>query len=71
MVVAAGLTLWLAPISPPGFQVYPTAPEALKLEVKPGQIAVGVATGFKVGPFCTLTVITAVPVQPAAEPLTV
>lgn len=47
------------------------APEALKFEVKPGQMAVGVATGLRVGPFCTLTVIAAVPVQPAAEPLTV
>lgn len=59
-----GLTIAGVPLMFPGFQVYPVAPMALRVDEKPIQIGLGEADGITVGIGTTVTVIVLVPRQP-------
>jgi len=71
-VVAAGVTVLLAPIPKPWLQAYVDAPEAVNTLDSPAQIVAGAADALTVGKAFTITVTVAVLVQPlAAVPVTV
>jgi len=55
-VVPAGLTVGLAPLRLPGFQVYVAAPVPVRVATKPGQIAVGLAVAPSTGGLLTIMV---------------
>ena len=71
MVVEGGDTETVEPRSAPGFQVYPKAPDAVKVELLPAQTFVGFADAMMVGPFITVRPTVAVLEQPPVEPVTV
>jgi hypothetical protein len=74
VVVVAGVTDTGVPVKPPGFHTK-VVPEILLLaaneEDPPLQIVGGVAVGVITGLGLTVTITIAVPVQPAAVPVTV
>ena len=49
MVVTVGLTTVVGPVVAPGFQVYDAAPIAVRVELLPIQIIVGLAVAVIVG----------------------
>ena len=71
MVVTEGVTLAEVPVVAIGLQEYVLAPDAVKVELCPGQTEAGEAESDKVGNGLTVTLTTAEPVQPAVFPTTV
>jgi len=61
----------VAPVKAPGFQVYVTAPLAVKVVLFPEHIAVGEALAVTVGFGLTIKVIVRVLVQAPLAPVTV
>lgn len=71
IVVVEGVTMVVAPVVPPGFQVYEVAPVAVNVELPPLQITVGLAEAVKLK-FVTVSVTVLVLVHPATfVPVTV
>jgi hypothetical protein len=66
VVFTIGVTITVEPVKAPGFQVYVTAPETVRVDEDPLQIAVGDATGVTVIPGVTLIKRVFVAVHPAA-----
>jgi hypothetical protein len=66
VVVIVGLTTTLLPVADPGNHEYVVAPEAVKVDELPIQIAVGLETAVTVGTGVTLRLKLAVFVHPAA-----
>ena len=71
MVLVAGETVTLVPLSDPGIQVYVAAPEALSVVLLPAQIVALLVLTVTVGVGFTVIVLIAVPVHPALVPVTV
>ena len=71
VVVVAGETVTVVPVSAPGFQVYEVAPLPVSVVLLPEQIVVLDAVVVTVGEGFTVMVRVAVPVQPAEVPETV
>ena len=59
-----GLTTTLAPVNPPGFQVYVVAPLELNVELLPEHITVGLAIELSVGVDVTIKLTVLFPTQP-------
>jgi hypothetical protein len=66
VVVIVGVTITMVPVADPGIQEYVEAPDAVKVDELPIQIAVGLETAVTVGSGVTLKLKMAVFVQPAA-----
>ena len=71
MVVEAGEAVTVPPLKEPGIHVYDVAPLDVKVEVPPGQIAIGFAAAVIVGVAVTETVTVAVFKQVPLFPVTV
>ena len=71
-MVEEGLTVTGFPGRFPGFQTYDTAPEAVSVELWPGQMVAGDADAVTVGVGTTMMLMVRVPLQPApVEPMAV
>jgi hypothetical protein len=70
VVVEPGVTVTLAPVSAPGFQVYEVAPLPVKVAELPLQIAVGELAALTVGIGFTVSITVLVAEQPAVVPVT-
>ena len=72
MVVNVGETARVEPGIPPGFHMYDTPPLPVKVAEAPAQILVAVLVMLNVGKGLTVTLITAIFVQPETlAPVTV